>query len=685
MAYAGQIIRIPLGREGFVYSRNPSNLPPSGLLQASSIFYSDDSCRKMPGRSKLGGYAGVGAAFSFATTAINVGADTITKTAHGFVTADGPIVFSTTGGVPGGLGSGTDYWIIKVDADTIKLATSRANAIAGTQVDITSQGTGAGTPHSLTPRSVIGLYDWFPAEGVQYVVTVASNGKLYITQSATDPQYGQNETSLGSAATKRPILVECGDNASISTTNPGKMLAIFTGQSVPYAYRGSGTTPTPFSSPPTDWATSYPVNGVVHGARLHAIGVPSKPHALYSSTIDNHQDFKTGTETGNASASSAAYTHIHPGYGQRLYCCHSHKGLLVLLKYPRGVFYLDDTDISPTGWKSQMVTDSMGCAPTPFASIEIDDGILFMAASGQFFLLTAQTNGGITVTDLSTRMYLDQWLQSNVNLTRLDQVVGAWDSTLKIAYFAVPSKQTGSSSNTNDLLLYFDFRAFTRGDAKIRFGYTYRDQTQAITSRRNSSSYIYEVMAADYLGNVWKLGEDDRSINSALPGQARVTTGYQSIFQITHTDLAEYLPTYDPALAVMNKNFDWLGIEYVPGTGGTVSVIEYVDGAPQPTVTTTLTQSGPVLGSSPGNTEWTLADTDPPGAFGSIASSSLAGTSASGLALAVKWVRLVGTGRRWSVEIQSDSTAEHDVHVTALYLGFRRAGQDVGREGSPNT
>ena len=38
----------------------------------------------------------------------------------------------------------TDYWIIKVDANKVKFATSEANAIAGTDIDITSAA-GGGT------------------------------------------------------------------------------------------------------------------------------------------------------------------------------------------------------------------------------------------------------------------------------------------------------------------------------------------------------------------------------------------------------------------------------------------------------------------------------------------------------------------------------------------------------------
>lgn len=86
---------------------------------------------------------------TFNDAATNTSTDRITISSHGFIT--GTKVAATTSGVlPGGL-STTNYWVIKVDADTIKLASSLANASAGTAVDITSAA-GGGT-HTLTPAT----------------------------------------------------------------------------------------------------------------------------------------------------------------------------------------------------------------------------------------------------------------------------------------------------------------------------------------------------------------------------------------------------------------------------------------------------------------------------------------------------------------------------------------------------
>lgn len=59
---------------------------------------------------------------------------------------------TTTTTLPGGLATATDYYLIRVSDTTAKLATSYANAIAGTAINITDAGTGTHTITWLYPR-----------------------------------------------------------------------------------------------------------------------------------------------------------------------------------------------------------------------------------------------------------------------------------------------------------------------------------------------------------------------------------------------------------------------------------------------------------------------------------------------------------------------------------------------------
>lgn len=59
---------------------------------------------------------------------------------------------TTTTTLPAGLALATNYYYIRVTDTTFKLATSYANAIAGTAIDITDAGTGTHTVSRLLPR-----------------------------------------------------------------------------------------------------------------------------------------------------------------------------------------------------------------------------------------------------------------------------------------------------------------------------------------------------------------------------------------------------------------------------------------------------------------------------------------------------------------------------------------------------
>lgn len=59
---------------------------------------------------------------------------------------------TTTTTLPAGLATATDYYVIPLSTTTFKLATSYANAVLGTAIDITSAGTGTHTVTWLLPR-----------------------------------------------------------------------------------------------------------------------------------------------------------------------------------------------------------------------------------------------------------------------------------------------------------------------------------------------------------------------------------------------------------------------------------------------------------------------------------------------------------------------------------------------------
>ena len=78
---------------------------------------------------------------------VSVANDTLTFNDHRFVNIQRVTYTKGGGTVITGLTDNTTYYVIKVDQNTIKLATSSSNAIAGTAINLT--GLGAGTTHTL--------------------------------------------------------------------------------------------------------------------------------------------------------------------------------------------------------------------------------------------------------------------------------------------------------------------------------------------------------------------------------------------------------------------------------------------------------------------------------------------------------------------------------------------------------
>ena len=76
---------------------------------------------------------------------VNTGTEQITVT-RDYMTGE-KVRFTTTNTLPAPLAINTDYYVIRVDATHIQVALNLANAYAGTEIDLTTQGVGVHTVH----------------------------------------------------------------------------------------------------------------------------------------------------------------------------------------------------------------------------------------------------------------------------------------------------------------------------------------------------------------------------------------------------------------------------------------------------------------------------------------------------------------------------------------------------------
>ena len=108
------------------------------------------------------------------SSTVNVTDDTITINNHRFLTGSRVTYTNGGGGNIGGLSTGTVYFTIKVDHNTIQLATSASNANAGAVINLTS--IGSGVSHTLSVA--------FDGVNKKFVATYDGGTKAQMTRAA---------------------------------------------------------------------------------------------------------------------------------------------------------------------------------------------------------------------------------------------------------------------------------------------------------------------------------------------------------------------------------------------------------------------------------------------------------------------------------------------------------------------
>ena len=118
--------------------------------------------------------------------AVTNASNLFTLSGHGYKTGSGPFQLAGTT-APTGSAKLTDYWIIWLSADTFSIASSHANAIAGTVNAITSDGTSVTLTH--LPFFDIPIY----IKNIVFIGDGTNDGTVTITTKSGGPIIAQAE------------------------------------------------------------------------------------------------------------------------------------------------------------------------------------------------------------------------------------------------------------------------------------------------------------------------------------------------------------------------------------------------------------------------------------------------------------------------------------------------------------
>lgn len=355
------------------------------------------------------------------------------------------------------------------------------------------------------------------------------------------------------------------------------------GVDVPTAGVSAGAAAHDIASPAADWGLSdnpgtQPINGFVHSTsnRLCLFGNLNDAHRLYFADPDNHEDFAT--------VNKAFTMRIASQIGERLYGAAEYQGVFWLFKYPVGIFYLDDSAIDFLQWSYRTRSDGLGCAPSPYAVLAINEDVLFMSPDGHVHLLSAVSNlGGVMASDLTRQLGLHIWTQQHIDTTRLETMTSCWNPYNKTAYFGC--KSTTAGLNDNDLLLKFDFGLVNRGGA-VRFSYSTVWHANSLCLKRRDMVGTPALMVGEqstcYFVDPTQFGFR----TDVLPGTTTpVTRGFASRQRTQSLDFAEQNPD------LRNRRKHFRSVEFVFGDVLTqpVTCIVEVDGQVRQTLSLTAT------------------------------------------------------------------------------------------------
>ncbi|NEU80298.1 DUF4347 domain-containing protein [Nostoc sp. UIC 10630] len=101
--------------------------------------------------------AGTGTSHSFLTNAVDLADNLFVVENHDFQTGQKVTYVTDGGNAVSGLTNQTEYYVIRINENIFKLATSRANASAGVAIDLT--GVGTGTSHTFKTDVFVSLFD----------------------------------------------------------------------------------------------------------------------------------------------------------------------------------------------------------------------------------------------------------------------------------------------------------------------------------------------------------------------------------------------------------------------------------------------------------------------------------------------------------------------------------------------
>ncbi len=402
------------------------------------------------------------------------------------------------------------------------------------------------TEISSTPK-VIMLHDFVADDGTQELVAATSDGKFITVGTG-----GIVKTlSTGHGTNKMTVAAE-------GSSGGTKGLYLVNGNIDMHVYTG-GASSAVISDKVADWTTDKPEWMFQHESRMWVGG---KKHTAYGSVADTMQDFvNTGKQT---------FT-IYPGEGEKLVGGISWNGRAYFFKYPRGIYYLDDSDNDTAKWKMKRMSRYVGAAG-PGCIVEAANEVFFLSPDGYIHALSAVQEFGDAKASAILPNEMGTFLREELEFTLLNRTQSTFYATKRKVMFAA----TLLGDTDNKLIFGVDLHRF---DAVQGFKST-RDVCTALSVRRDPTTKIEAPVIGDDVGFVRQWDTVARNVDGA---------GYSSSFTTRDVEL---FPN-----GTRRGNLRELEIEFAQSGNWKVDVDVIRDGVFSEKVSFTQSGAGATLGS----------------------------------------------------------------------------------------
>ena len=381
---------------------------------------------------------------------------------------------------------------------------------------------------SALPSGIKKAIEFWPDESTQRLIVVCKNGKVYKFKDI------ENYSEITPELTSTQILnvssyctIVCGGNEA---SGNDRKLFIFTGNSPVQVISGDENTRRDITSGAVDWTgTSHPFFGIIHRNRLFAFGNKNDPHRIYASLGTNHEDFTT----------TPLQFSIYPGESERLISSFIFKGKLFLLKYPEGIYYLEDEDPSTANWQIPRLGYGFGGASPNCSSPYLDDVIIANNYGSMTSVKSTQEFGNIKTGDIFQMMEAEEFLRDEVSKTGLlerDVIYYGDKKTIFATY-------RSAGGIKNDRICRIDFRK-----ERPVITWSTKDQANCLFTFKDVEGIPRPFYGADD-GYIYAMDRKDFNVGGS---------SYRSEFQTPHMDFS----AIDMTKSEMNKNFQFLELVY---------------------------------------------------------------------------------------------------------------------------